>query len=58
MHQSQNFDNFVVMIQYNNCILYMCWNTIIIIIIIIVYLYFDVYKSCIPITSITSEIGT
>ena len=29
-----------------------------IIIIIIVYLYFDVYKSCIPITSITSEIGT
>ena len=26
--------------------------------IIIVYLYFDVYKSCIPITSITSEIGT
>ena len=29
-----------------------------IIITIIVYLYFDVYKSCIPITSITSEIGT
>ena len=25
---------------------------------LIVYLYFDVYKSCIPITSITSEIGT
>ena len=25
---------------------------------IIVYLYFDVYKSCILITSITSEIGT
>ena len=27
------------------------------IIIVIVYLYFDMYKSCIPITSITSEIG-
>ena len=25
---------------------------------LIVYLYFDVYKSCIPIISITSEIGT
>ena len=24
----------------------------------IVYLYFDMYKSCVPITSITSEIGT
>ncbi len=31
---------------------------IIIVAAIIVYLYFDMYKSCIPITSITSEIGT